>query len=164
MKQLINKEISIENLRKNKQKIINVLNRYNIKWSLKHVLYEDLYIIFYKESDIINYERYGGKWITKGYTPILELGLLQHSIDEVEECIKNINKYNTISDKLKERYKNVNGVKGLYKDGNSIKFILRDNSEFRYYIFYEEIVKKSMEDIYEEISTIIRNGLYPIDK
>lgn len=164
LKYLINKEISIENLRKNKQKIINVLNSYNIKWSLKHVLYEDLYIIFYKESDIINYGRYGGKWITKGYTPILELGLLQHSIDEVEECSKNINKYNIIYDKLKERYKNVNGVKGLYKDGNSIKFILRNNSEFRYYIFYEEIVKKSMEEIYEEISTMIRNGLYPIDK
>ena len=92
LKYLINKEISIENLRKNKQKIINMLNRYDIKWKLRHVLYEDLYIIFYRD-----------------YKELDRIGMLNSSKEEIIKCIEKniayINEQKRIEEEKREKEK-----------------------------------------------------------
>ena len=90
LKYLINKEISIENLRKNKQKIINVLNRYDIKWKLRHVLYEDLYIILYRD-----------------YKELEEIGILRSSKEEIIERIEKTIEYIDEQKRIEEEKKEV---------------------------------------------------------
>lgn len=88
LKYLINKEISIENLRKNKQKIINVLNRYDIKWKLRHVLYEDLYIILYRD-----------------YKELEKIGILRSSKEEIIESIEKTIEYIDEQKRIEEEKK-----------------------------------------------------------
>ena len=76
---------------------------------------------------------------------------------------KNKDKYKSIFNTIEKRYDKVDGIRTMYRDGRYIRITLR-NWE---HIIYEMNIKtniEEMEGVYEEISTMIRNGLYPIDK
>lgn len=133
LKYLINKEISIENLRKNKQKIINVLNRYDIKWKLRHVLYEDLYIILYRD-----------------YKELEEIGILKSSKEEIIECIEKtieyINEQKRIEEEKKEEQRKREEKERLKVRFNELKkkkklllFIKKYNDLYNQEITVEDI-------------------------
>lgn len=69
LKQLINRELSIENLRKDKNIFIKLMNdinkKYNIDYTITHTLYEDLYIEILKEEEDILYSDYYKNYYVK---------------------------------------------------------------------------------------------------
>lgn len=101
--------------------------------------------------------------IRKGELTEFDIDWMYYKYQNKLEEEKNIEKYKNIFNTIEKRYDKVNGVRTMYRDGKYIRITLR-NLEHIVYEMNVETNTEEMEEIYEEISTMIRNGLYPIDK
>ena len=144
----------------------------NIDWYFRQDNFNFLYKQKYEnhfheveESMYIPYinERISLSKIVKRQLTTFEIDWMCEKYKYKLEEEKNKDKYKSIFNTIEKRYDKVDGVRTMYRDGRYIRITLR-NWE---HIIYEMNIKtntEEMEGVYEEISTMIRNGLYPIDK